>query len=198
MKDRLKSYLSIEDTMKLEEDFQKETDNELKKQNSSIFKIPIFQPTAAAAMMYNMQNVTMQHQQRSKQQLENQNGNEDLINNTGTKTNSLITDTGKVSSLLIAQVLKKEADPPSKKQQKLLPYVCLRCRKESLICSSPSQYDLNDLNSDLSDLHTIKQSKSATNDLSSHLKPISNEINQIINIDQNIKTNEYKNTIMII
>jgi len=184
--------------MKLEEDFQKETDNELKKQNSSIFKIPIFQPTAAAAMMYNMQNVTMQQQQRTKQQLENQNGSEDLINNTGTKTNSLITDTGKVSSLLIAQVLKKEADPPSKKQQKLLPYVCLRCRKESLICSSPSQYDLNDLNSDLSDLHTIKQSKSATNDFSSHLKPISNEINQIINIDQNIKTNEYKNTIMII
>ena len=145
--------ISEDEAVRLEEEGQRELEEYNKQKTNSFFKIPVFQPTAAAAMMYNIQNHHQQQHQQQVKKLENEstddNANRSYLNPfnyisffdsaTTRETNS------KISSQLIAQVLKKEAEAPSKKSFKLFPYVCLRCKKETVICSSSTQYDVDDL-----------------------------------------------------
>lgn len=64
LKDRLRSYLSEDEIIRLETGGDNEA--EINKQNSnSVLKIPIFQPTAAAAMMYNIQSATLQRKTKN-------------------------------------------------------------------------------------------------------------------------------------
>ena len=156
LKGRLKSILTDEEIMALED-----TENAIeyeRKNANSLFKLPVFQPSAAAAMMYNIQNVSVQREMQkqlnnelTKENNENfvslsrnvsQSGsNECEIENEyrGTNKNPNSDKFGRISSSLIAQVLKKENESPSKKSFKLFPYICLRCRKETVICDTAAQ-----------------------------------------------------------
>ena len=193
----------------MEEDSQTENEYQKQKSNSnSLFKIPIFQPTAAAAMMY-MNSTSMQ--QRTKQLDLETSANQPTNGFTQEVTVNEENETknaGKVSSLLIAQLLKKEAEPPSKKSFKLFPYVCMRCRKESVFCSTSVQYDASDLTQqDFSSLSTIKyarQEKDKTNSNEYAIKPLieseSNNINLVESAKEKNtkKNNELTNNILII
>lgn len=140
----------------MEEDGQREDLEYQKQKSNSLFKIPIFQPSAAAAMMYNMQNVSIQQRNLKQIDSEQEDSSKSYFNplnyvpsffetKNETKSDEASNENGKISSKLIAQILKKEPDAPSKKSFKLFPYVCLRCKKETVICSSSAQYDINDL-----------------------------------------------------
>jgi hypothetical protein len=52
---------------------------------------------------------------------------------------------GMVPVNLLAQVLKKDSDSNAKKSFKFFPYICLRCKKELVVCDSPTQTDNEDL-----------------------------------------------------
>ena len=74
---------------------------------------------------------------------------------------------------MIAQVLKKDTEAPSKMSYKLLPYICLRCKIQTVICDQPSQTDPNDLlNNNLKILNGnpmnpfIYKAKTVANDMS--------------------------------
>ena len=96
---------------KLEKRSETESENLKKKSNSNtLFKIPIFQPTAAAAMMY----MNSSDQQRIKD---------------------------------LDQDSTHEMTFP--KRNEALPFVCMRCRKESVFCSTSVQTeDYNLINED--------------------------------------------------
>lgn len=140
------------------------------KKKNSILDIPVFQPTAAAAMMYNIQNDSLQRE-KQKQKLANQDSssfynrslsylqgpmanfaglpinkndssaasNESLSSKISEKESDIESSYGKISSSLIAQCLRKDSDNKSKKSFKLFPYICLRCKKEAILCDSPTQ-----------------------------------------------------------
>lgn len=57
-------------------------------------------------------------------------------------------NSGKISSNIIAQILKKDSESKSKKSYKLLPYICLRCKKDVILCDSPTQTNQNDINAE--------------------------------------------------
>lgn len=163
LKDRLKSILTEEELRNLSDQGEIDSLEYEKKNANSLFKLPIFQPSAAAAMMYNMQNVSVQRE------LQKQHTNDPLIqpnehvlslNDASTQSNEQepqldstkmslnfdnLTTNGRLSSSLIGQVLRKDLESPSKKSFKLFPYICLRCKKESVICDQSSQTDLHDL-----------------------------------------------------
>jgi hypothetical protein len=113
-------------------------------------KLPIFQPTAAAAMMQ-IHAVSMAKQKRleTEQRARTDSSNSSL-NDMGNYTSVSMNhddvnfDNGTVSVNLLAQVLKKDSDNNSKKSLKFFPYICLRCKKELVMCDSPTQTDEND------------------------------------------------------
>lgn len=168
LKDRLKTLISEDEAARLEEEGHRELEEYNKQKANSLFKIPIFQPTAAAAIMYNSQNHYQQQQKKSVEPEPNEdNENRSYFNPLNYlsffETSNREAANGKISSKLIAQVLKKEADAPSKKSFKLFPYVCLRCKKESIICSSATQYDVNDIHEDNFLLESELHASTATN-----------------------------------
>ena len=55
---------------------------------------------------------------------------------------------GRVSSHLIAKALKNSQDTPSKKEFRQFSYICLRCKKNTMLCDESSQFECDDLNSD--------------------------------------------------
>ncbi len=178
MKDRLRTILTDDEVLDLEENDELEKLEYEKKNSNTLFKLPVFQPSAAAAMMYNMQNVSMQREMQKQQTIDaNETTNQVLIQlsseqNDASSIHSVesinenpsaeinlkkmnlsldnLNRTGKVSSSKIAQILKKDLESPSKKAMKLFPYICLRCRKEVLTCDEPTQTDSNDLSQDTS------------------------------------------------
>jgi hypothetical protein len=139
LKERLRSNLTSEELIKLEDNEMQESD--LKIQNSS-FKIPVIQPTAAAAMMYNMQYSTIQREKSKIAAKNNESNATSLLLNQQNR----ITSDGKVTSSLIAELLKKDSTGKSNKSFKLFPYVCLRCKKEVILCDSPAQTCQDDSN----------------------------------------------------
>ena len=157
--------------------------------SNSFFKLPVFQPTAAAAMMYNIQNISLQQRKIKKSEVSNDPSNFCSINleddddnnkkppaynnNDNNKLN------GKISSDLIAQVLKKETDSKSNKSFKLFPYICLKCKKNVVICDSPAQTNLDDLN-DTNLKMLIGHNKSIFSDqLMTRSKTIANNLSQM-------------------
>lgn len=161
----MKAYLSTEEILQLELDCDTNS-NELTKQSASnsILKLPVFQPTAAAAMMYQIQSTSQQKEKRKiLKKLPNQMSLNNLyVNQNLAKKSPMLNspidgmveinlerptslNTGKVSSSLIANILKKESEDFSKKSYKLLPYICLRCKKDVILCDSPTQTNPNDL-----------------------------------------------------
>ena len=225
LKDRLKSMLSMEEMMKLESVSLKEENEKEAAVAASALKIPIFQPTAAVAMMYNMQNNSLQreklkikrqedhhlqqqqqHQQQQQQQTQSLLAHEETtaasssssstpptattpsstlpmrlsrasddnsrsdaflsqravraeannvdvagggggfnsaqarLNVSNEEISSATTD-GRISSRLLGEMLKKEADKKANKAYKLLPYICLRCKRNIVLCDSPTQTD---------------------------------------------------------
>lgn len=166
LKDRLKSILTDEEVLALQD--QRGTEEEYEKKNANtLFKLPIFQPSAAAAMMYNMQTVSVQREAEARNlrsecvttidEVSNKcsedihnpsNLIEDPVGTEAAKINKQsdnVNRAGKVSSSLIAQVLRKDKESPSKKSFKLLPYICLRCKKETVICEQSSQTNSSDI-----------------------------------------------------
>ena len=175
LKERLKAYLSPDEIVQLE--LQGETYfGEISKQSNSnsILKLPVFQPTAAAAMMYNIQNSQQMEKlkvKKNEMSLNNLYVNQNLVKKSTspmlesntldvnlvneilskrspseqTLERPLSINSGKVSSSLIANVLKKDSEDYSKKSYKLLPYICLRCKKDVVLCDSPAQTNPNDL-----------------------------------------------------
>lgn len=187
MKDRLKSILTNDEILDLQSQGYVEEEEERKNKESSLFKLPIFQPSAAAAMMYNMQNVNVQreiqrHTTPTEPQIINQNHlisldeastqyqTEDMSrsncslekfdamnkSNLSLDNLNLHSHNGKISSSLIANVLRKEPGSPSKRSQ-LFPYICLRCKKQTVIHDQSTQYDSTDLTS-----HKLKELKSTS------------------------------------
>ena len=169
LKERLKSSLSIEDMLKLEgyNENDQEYEYQTQKSSNSFFKIPIFQPTAAAAMMYNV-SMHKQQQQQKNQQKSDELGElmkKTLSNSSLNKMANLVSvedvneiqnvsrpvieiTNGKIPGALIAQVLRKEDEDPSKKSQKLFPHICLRCRKETSTCNIGVQTVAKDLSNE--------------------------------------------------
>jgi len=163
LKERLKAYLSPEELLQLELDDENNS-NETTKQAASntIHKLPVFQPTAAAAMMYQIQSTSQQLQkekQLSKMKRPELTLNNLYVNQHLAKKSPVVEGLerpisgggggggggGRVSSGLIANILKKDTEDFSKKSYKLLPYICLRCKKDVVLCDSPTQTNPNDL-----------------------------------------------------
>jgi len=94
-------------------------------------------------------------QQRTKQ-LDQENSFSQEMNLHETKD---LRNTGKISSLLIAQILKKDAEQPSMLKHHLFPYVCMRCRKESVFCSSSVQTEDDDLIQQTTSIEKYKQTE---------------------------------------
>lgn len=157
LKERLKSMMTEEEVLDLEE----KEDQEFEKSNS-LFKLPVFQPSAAAAMMYNIQNVSVQREIQKQHNIDTNDSHFMLQlpdqNDTGSSQSiESMNETHPVSSRTlnlsieslnknrIAQILRKDTESPSKKSFKLFPYICLRCKKETVICEQSSQFDLSDL-----------------------------------------------------
>lgn len=151
------SYLTQDEIHQLECAADNELEQQQQKQQAnSNFKIPIFQPTAAAAMMYNMQNLTLK--QHNKQNNENSMymRSKSITNTLPLSNSSNVVDKklddntqnaqfnksslspvsdGTVSPSVIAKILKKEADT----KQKLFPYICHKCKKDVWTCDTSSQ-----------------------------------------------------------
>lgn len=163
MKQRLKSYLSPEEILKLEYDDDKEKEQQ-KQTTNSLLKFPIFQPTAAAAaMMFNMHNSQQKEKLKSKK-IEESTSNpstnfvsitlfdqenesrKSLATNPANTNNTVDNNAGKVSSMLLANILKKDNEEFSKKSCKLLPYICIKCKKDLHLCDTPVQTNPSDLN----------------------------------------------------
>ncbi len=151
----------------------------------------MFQPTAAAAMMYNIQNLSLQQRKIKKSETNDQsnfcsiNLEDDYDNNNkkppayNNNNNDINKLNGKISSDLIAQVLKKESDSKSNKSFKLFPYICLKCKKNVIICDSPAQTNLDDLN-DTTLKILIGHNKSIFSDqLITRSKTIANNLSQM-------------------
>ena len=136
----MKAYLSTEEILQLELDCDTNS-NELTKQSASnsILKLPVFQPTAAAAMMYQIQSTSQQKEkQKILKKLPNQMSLNNLYVNQNLAKKSPVLNSpidgmveinlerptslnaGKVSSSLIANILRKESEDFSKKSYKLL------------------------------------------------------------------------------
>ncbi len=183
LKNRLKTVLTDEEVLDLEDNDELEKLENEKKSANSLFKLPVFQPSAAAAMMYNMQSVSLKREIQKQQNIDanESNNNQVLIQLSSDQNDSSsihsvesmndnlsseinlkkmnlsldnLTKSGKVSSSKIAQILRKDLDSPSKKSLKFFPYICLRCKKETIICDQPTQTDHNDLKQE-SGLHSI-------------------------------------------
>jgi hypothetical protein len=163
LRERLKSYMSSEELSKLELEDPDRTDRprqELRNNPSSFMKLPVFQPTAAAAMMYQMQNISLQQRKVKKQEEQSSTGTTDNFCAINLEDEDDESSKGKpqhygqpkspkeatISSGLIAQVLRKDSDSKSSKSFKLFPYICLRCKKNVIICDSPSQTNPDDFN----------------------------------------------------
>lgn len=130
LKDRLRECLTAEELMKLE-GAELEAEN---KKPMAQFKIPVFQPTAAAAMMYGYSSIQREKSKIAQQQQQQQQQDEE--------NQRRVTDDGRVSSSLIAELIKKDLSASSdkaKKSFKLFPYLCMRCKKEVVMCDSPAQ-----------------------------------------------------------
>jgi hypothetical protein len=72
VKERLGSYITSDELSKLECAANEKELERQKSQSSSFFKIPIFQPTAAAAMFYNMQNATIKKKNIEENMIKNE------------------------------------------------------------------------------------------------------------------------------
>lgn len=163
MKNRLKSHLSHEDIEKLE------TDSNNGSQVKTIPKIPIFQPSAAAALMYTYQN------EKFRENRINEEPSNDL-------------DYGHVSTSLLANVLKKDNDERSKNNIRLYPYVCLRCKKQSVFIDSDSQTEQGFIESDSYKTLMAKPRNILINESFNRSKSIGN---RLVNLNENL--NETKN-----
>ena len=163
MKNRLKSHLSHEDIEKLE------TDSNNGSQVKTIPKIPIFQPSAAAALMYTYQN------EKFRESRINEEPSNDL-------------DYGHVSTSLLANVLKKDNDERSKNNIRLYPYVCLRCKKQSVFIDSDSQTEQGFIESDSYKTLMAKPRNILINESFNRSKSIGN---RLVNLNENL--NETKN-----
>jgi hypothetical protein len=153
LKERVRSRLSPEEVLHLESGseaiIEKSSKESLFAATSSI-KLPVFQPTAAAAMMY-AASMQVANQKRIDNEQPSRNNSSslslnDVENYTSLtmKNNNVDFENSTVSAKLLAEVLKKDSDISSKK--KLFPYICLRCKKEMIVCESTSQTNLDDLN----------------------------------------------------
>ncbi len=151
LKDRLISYLTQEEIHKLEcaADNEKEIEKQ-KHQTYSSFKLPIFQPTAAAAMMYNMQSATIKQKRISDTEKEARIQSNDANHHSNNKqlevetlaqrsqdflTPPNVVNQGAVSPSLIGRILKKEGDS----KPKLFPFICHKCKKDIWSCDTASQ-----------------------------------------------------------
>jgi hypothetical protein len=143
LKERLKPCMTADELMRLENDESHEA--EMKKQSSS-FKIPMNQPTAAAAMMYNMQASQRERLMKITEKANLMTSSNNGLMPTEGDIQTRITHDGRVASSFIADVLKKDTNSKSKMAFKLFPYVCLRCKKELVLCDSPTQTAEEDLN----------------------------------------------------
>ena len=100
-----------------------------RQQGNSFFKIPIFQPTAAAAMMYNLQNVTIKQKQITDS-LQNK------LADVGNKDQGDYRIPATSSSTALSSLIKKDS---SDTNLKLFPYVCGQCKKDIWTCDTASQ-----------------------------------------------------------
>jgi hypothetical protein len=137
-----------------EKELEKLEKGNLKHQQSHLPRmLPMFQPSAAAAMMYSNQN---DNRQRDINNIEPLGKNDSSVTNNSYNSNSdskfknedrisikMINeediDEGRICSSVIAQTLKKQPNRPSKKAYRFLPYVCLRCKKETFFCDTAVQ-----------------------------------------------------------
>lgn len=162
LKDRLKSILTDEEITELRGQHDSEAEYE-KKNANSLFKLPIFQPSAAA-MMYSMQNQeVLKHQNiESSDHVINLNDSASSLHEDNNRSSNSLDNViehqtaienihankGRVSSHLIAKALKNSQDTPSKKEFRQFSYICLRCKKNTMLCDESSQFECDDLNSD--------------------------------------------------
>lgn len=112
-------------------------EGESEKKQASLFKIPVIQPTAAAAIMYGFTSIQRERSKLAHQQHEQQQNR-----------NQRITEDGRIASWVIADLLKKDGASKSNKSFKLFPYMCVRCKKEIVLCDSPTQTGLDETNYD--------------------------------------------------
>lgn len=131
LKERLRQTLTSEELLKLEG--IEENDYERKQQPASSFKIPVIQPTAAAAMMYGYTALQREKTKIAQQQYQQQQQQ--------MQQNLRISDDGRVASSLLAELLRKDTSSSDKSKMafKFFPYMCLRCKKEIVLCDSPTQ-----------------------------------------------------------
>ncbi len=143
--------MTQEELAKLES--QSEGKNDLaydyKRQASNpLFKLPIFQPTAAAAIMYNFQTVQNHKNEKSVLSDASLDSHSDSIvidmdrmNGTRNSGENRV-EQGRVSSKLIAQILKND-NQFSKPfgSFKLAPYVCSECKRHITLNESQTQTD---------------------------------------------------------
>ena len=128
VKERLGSYLTSDELYKLECTANEKELEKQRSQSSSFFKIPIFQPTAAAAMMYNMQNATIK-----KKNIEDAE-KEYIMSNSIIKNE----DYDRLYSI------KKETGVDIK--PKLFSYIFQQCKRDVWLCDSQTQFDVLNLN----------------------------------------------------
>ena len=131
LKERLRQTLTSEELLKLEG--IEDNEYERKQQPASSFKIPVIQPTAAAAMMYGYTALQREKTKIAQQQYQQQQQQ--------MQQNLRISDDGRVASSLLAELLRKDTSSSGKSKMafKLFPYMCLRCKKEIVLCDSPTQ-----------------------------------------------------------
>lgn len=167
---------------------------ENEKKQASLFKIPVIQPTAAAAMMYGYSSI----QREKSKALAQQNQHDQRI-----------TDDGQVASWFLAELLKKDTSKnrsKANKSFKLYPYICLRCKNEIVLCNSPTQTDLNDDGKYVNIVDTKPRSiltEPCNNSSSSALiksKTIGTKLSDTVDIKKNLaadKTNKANSTGLI-
>lgn len=165
IKNRLKTHLSNADIEKLE------TDNGADIQPKTIPKIPIFQPSAAAALMYTYQN------ERERKNKINEEESNDVVDN------------GYVSTSILANVLKKENEEISKNSVRFYPHVCLRCKRQSVLIDSFSQTEQNNLEDDGSKILIAKPRNIFSNESFLRSKSIGNRLANLNFEDKNYVKN---------
>ncbi|RNA07603.1 tight junction-associated 1-like [Brachionus plicatilis] len=152
IRNRLKSHLSHEDIEKLK------TDNSNGTQTQTIPKIPIFQPSAAAALMYTYQNERVR-----QNKIDEEEPNDDI-------------DHGYVSTSLLAHVLKIENEEKTKNPIRLYPHICLRCKKQLVLVDTETQTEQNHGKCDETKILMAKPRSILSNEPFSRSKSIGNNL----------------------
>ena len=134
----MNSYLTPEELYKLECVANEKEMEKQKSQSSSFFKIPIFQPTAAAAMMYNMQNATIKQKQIIETEREYTRSQSMDVSNIKVETDKI---SQKSLDFLPASNLKQKegADDVLLNKQKIFPYICHQCKRDVWTCDIQTQ-----------------------------------------------------------